>query len=234
MLRLDDLCCRGWKIWQDTERFCFGTDAVLLAWFAARKRYLRAVDLGCGNGILPLLLAKNDRAVCSGVEIDPYAVELAQKSVEENGLSARVRIFCEDLLQTSLPAGGWDLVTSNPPYFLPGAGKPARDAVSACRAETSCTFAQITAAAARLLRYGGRFCFIQKPQRLTEVFSVCSAQGLEPKELLLICPRVDREPEWMLAECRKGAAAGLKIHPPLVMYDAQGRRTPAFAAVYQS
>ena len=232
MLRQDDLMINGWKIWQDTEAFCFGTDAVLLAWFSARKLFHSAMDLGCGNGIIPLLLAEYDCAKqLFGVDRDAAAVALAQKSVFDNGLEARVKIFCGDFRQTTLP-GSVDLITCNPPYFLSGTGKTAKVAVAPCRTEQNGSFADFAAAAARSLRYGGRFCFIQKPERLPELFAACTAYGLEPKELLMVCSRDGRPPEWVLIECRKGGKSGLKVLAPLVLYDACGRETEAFSALH--
>ena len=57
--RIDDLQCRGYRIIQDTEGFCFGQDAVLLANYALKavKPESRVLDLGTGTGIVPLLIA---------------------------------------------------------------------------------------------------------------------------------------------------------------------------------
>lgn len=234
MIRLDDLFVHGWKIYQDTDGFCFGTDAILLSSFAAEKRFSTAVDLCCGTGILPLLLASYDCAkAVYGVEISPASASLARKSIDLNGISDRVTVLCEDLRTTSLPAGTFDLVTANPPYFLPGTGKPAKDAVEPSRREETCTFFDVAACAARLLRFAGRFCFVFKPERLCEAMSVCSAMKLEPKVLRLICPRADRAPELFLMECKKGAAPGLKVEPPFILYDESGNETPQFQSAHR-
>ena len=234
MIRLDDLFVHGWKIYQDTESFCFGTDAILLGAFAAEKRFAKAVDLGCGTGILPLLLASYPCAetVC-GVEISPHSAELAQKSVVLNGIEDRVKILCEDLRNTTLSAGKADLVTCNPPYFLPGTGKVSSEKKESARREETCTFAEIAACAARLLKFGGRFCFVHKPERLCHVSAVASSLGLEPKVLRFIYPKADRSPELFLMECKKGAAAGLKVDPPFVLYDESGNETPTFQAIHR-
>ncbi len=234
MLRLDDLFVHGWKIYQDPDGFCFGTDAILLASFAAEKCFHTAVDLCCGTGILPLLLAANDCAQqVYGVDISPSCTDLAKKSVELNGLNQRVTVLCEDLNETSLPGGKFDLVTANPPYFLPGTGKTSRQTVESSRREESCTFSDVAAAAARLLRFGGRFCFVFKPERLAEAMSVCQGLKLEPKVLRLIYPRSDRTPELFLMECKKGAAPGLKCEAPFVLYDESGKETAQFQSVHR-
>ncbi len=234
MIRLDDLFVHGWKIYQDTEGFCFGTDAILLASFAAEKVFHTAVDLCCGTGILPLLLAAEDCAkTIYGVDISVPSADLARRSVEYNNIGEKVKILTEDLRDTSLPAGAFDLVTANPPYFLPGAGKPAKDKVLAARSEAEGNFSDVASAAARLLRYGGRFCFVFKPERLAEAMTVCSSVKLEPKVLRLIYPKVDKAPELFLMECKKGAAPGLKCESPFVLYDENGKETPKFQAIHR-
>ncbi len=233
MIRLDDLFVHGWKIYQDTDGFCFGTDAILLSSFAAEKKFETAVDLCCGTGIVPLLLAAN---VCArevhGVDISPHCIDLAQKSVEVNRLET-VFFHCEDLKRTALPAGRFDLVTANPPYFLPGTGKKAKASVESSRREEDCTFSDVVTAASRLLRFGGRFCFVFKPERLAEAMAQCSVAGIEPKVLRLIYPRQDRAPELFLMECKKGASPGLKCEPPFVLYDSDGEETLQFQAVHR-
>ncbi len=234
MIRLDDLFVHGWKIYQDTEGFCFGTDAILLSAFASEKIFHSAVDLCCGTGILPLLLAAEDCGkTVYGVEISPAAATLAQRSVEYNKIGDRVKILNQDLRQTTLSSAAFDLVTANPPYFLPGTGKPAKDALLSARREEECTFSDVAVAAARLLRFGGRFCFVFKPERLAEAMTVCSSVKLEPKVLRLIYPKVHKAPELFLMECKKGAAPGLKCEPPFVLYDENGDETPQFQAIHR-
>lgn len=234
MIRLDDLFVHGWKIYQDTDGFCFGTDAILLASFAAQKRFSHAVDLCCGTGILPLLLASYDcaKSVC-GVEISSHSAQLAQKSVALNGLEDRVSIFCEDLKETTLSNGRFDLVTANPPYFVPGCGKSPREGVLEGRSEASCSFADVVKCASRLLKFGGRFCFVHKPERLCEVMATASSFGLEPKVLRLVYPKAGRAPELILVECKKGAASGLKVEPPFVLYESDGSETLQFREIHR-
>lgn len=234
MIRLDDLFVHGWKIYQDTDGFCFGTDAILLSAFAAEKKFENAVDLCCGTGIIPLLLAANDCAgTVYGVDISAHCIDLAKKSVTLNGLEDKVFPLCQDLKQTTLPVGKFDLVTANPPYFLPGTGKTAKASVESSRREEDCTFSDVAAAASRLLRFGGRFCFVLKPERLCEAMYQCRNVHLEPKVLRLIYPKQTKAPELFLMECKKGAASGLKCEPPFVLYDADGAETPQFQAIHR-
>ena len=80
--RIDDLQINGYKIIQHPDKFCFGMDAVLLSSFAKVREGEKALDLGTGTGILPILLeAKTEGEHFIGLEIQHESAEMANKSV---------------------------------------------------------------------------------------------------------------------------------------------------------
>ena len=111
--------------------FPLGTDSVLLADFARGSgRIRRVADLGCGAGVLTvLLLQKFPASTAFGIEIQPEAAEACRENLALNALSDRAEIRCGDLREKAdlAEAGSFDLVVSNPPYFAAGRGW--RDAV---------------------------------------------------------------------------------------------------------
>ena len=89
--RIDDLERNGYKIIQDRKRFCFGMDAVLLSGFAVVKPGERALDLGTGTGIIPILLeAKTKGKHFTGLEIQEESADMARRSVKYNHLEEKV------------------------------------------------------------------------------------------------------------------------------------------------
>ena len=92
--RLDDLQIKEYRIIQSPGRFCFGMDAVLLSAFAKIKRGEKALDLGTGTGILPLLLeAKNPEGQSfAGLEIQEESADMARRSVCLNHLEQKISI----------------------------------------------------------------------------------------------------------------------------------------------
>lgn len=214
----------------------FGLDAFLLARFAAPRRGDRVADLGCGCGIVPFLLWRDFRpARVDGVELQPAAVRLFARSVARSGnpplypLEADLR-----RLEGLLPAGAFDLVTCNPPYFRAGSG-PAGASASArlARQEGSCTLEEVCRSAARLLCSGGRFCLCQRPQRLAEVFAALRGAGLEPKRLRLVGGRPGSAPWLVLAEGRKGGRPSLQVEGCLYTQGADGAPNPALNSLYK-
>ena len=212
------------------------TDSILLADFVRPERAARGVDLGCGSGILALLLLHRARALrMTGLELLPEAAELARENLARNGLEKRSEILCGDIRahRALFPAGGFDLAVANPPYFPVerGALSPDPDRAAA-RGELTCSLEERCAAAQWLLRTGGSFCLVHKPERLAEVFVSMSGHGLEPKRLRLVCPREGTAPSLVLIEGRRGGKPGLRIEPPLVLTDPEGAESGEIKRIY--
>ena len=209
-----------------SEHFPLGTDSVLLADFVPLAGARRGVDLGCGGGILALLLlTRAERLHMTGLEILPAAAATAAENMRENALAERSEILCGDIraVRELFPAGSFDLAVANPPFFPLGSGALSPDPErAAARGEISCTLAELCGAAAFLLRTGGRFCLVHRPERLSEVFVEMSARGIEPKRLRLVCARSGAAPSLVLVEGRRGGARGLAIEPPLLLEDEHG------------
>lgn len=213
----------------------FGTDAVLLAHFAAPRAKEQVCDLGTGCGILPMLW-RGKPALTVGVEIQEEAAALARRAATENGLDERVRILCADWQDAPslLGAGGFDRVTCNPPYFAAGTGavNPADGARLARHESVGSALSDVTASAVRLLKFGGVFCVCYRPERLCDLMVVLRGAGLEPKRLQFVQQRADSAPWLVLCEAKKGGAPSLRLLPPLVLQNPDGTSSAAYREIY--
>lgn len=196
-------------------------DALLLARFAARRAG-RAADLGAGCGSVGVSLLAGSPAPqrVDAVELQASAVELMRQTAAQPALQGRFFPFAADLrrLEGVLPAGGYDLVVCNPPYYPAGTVRPAsRAGARLAREEGGCTLPEVCRAAARLLHPGGRCCLCLRPERLADLLCALRAAGLEPKRLRMVHAGPERPPWLVLAEgCRAGRPGGLRVEPPLL------------------
>ena len=201
-----------------SEAHIFTSDAILLADFSHPRRKDKCWDLGTGNGIIPMLW-KRDFSPCeiAAVELSESAVELFKKTLTLNGID-KITLLHADLreLKGKLPFEYFDLVTINPPYKKLGTGivNDGEDYKNA-RHEFTCTLFDAAKAAASLLKFGGRYCMCQRPERLPDMFSAMQKAGIEPKIMREVIQRSGKEPSLILLEGKKGAASGLRIRPPL-------------------
>ncbi len=229
MERLDDLMLSGLKILQDTDRFCFGMDAVLLSGFVRCPKGGRLLDLGTGTGILPILLsAKTEASYLAGLEIQPESASMARRSVELNGLFSRVEILEGDIREVErlFKPASFDVVCSNPPYMAAGRGltNPGEPRAIA-RHEILCDLKDVIRAAAHVLPEGGHFYMVHRPERLSDIFCSLRELNMEAKGLRMVYPRAEREANMVLVEAVKGGRPGLRVQPPMILQEADGSYT---------
>ena len=234
--RVDDLERCGFKIIQNTEKFCFGMDPVLLSGYASIRRQDKVLDLCTGNGIIPILLAaKTGAERIVGIEIQRDIADLAKRSVEANDLSDRVNILCADIKDAEeyYQAGAFDAVTCNPPYMIDNHGIKNPDSPKAiARHEILCTFDDVARVASRMLKPGGRMFLIHRPFRLTEIFETLTKYSLEPKRMKLVYPYVNREPNMVLIEAGLGGRRRLTVERPLIVYESPNCYTKEIYDIY--
>jgi len=188
--------------------FPLGGDTLALGAFATVRPRWRVCDLGTGSGALLLLLAGREPTLdLNGVELEPTAAQAAQNNLNMNGLQGQV--LCCDLRCAPLPAGQFDLVISNPPYFAVGSGTSGGNA----RCEETCSLDELCAAAARLVKNGGRFALCHRPERLVDVLCALRGHGLEPKRLKLLAHSPTLPPSTILVEAVRQGRPGLEINP---------------------
>ncbi len=223
-------------LFEQSEHFKLGTDSVLLADFVNIGTRKRGIDLGCGSGILPLLLlTRSDRLHMTGLEINPEAARIACENMAANALAERCDIVtgdirsCRELFNT----GQFDLVVSNPPYFAAGSGRQSPDADKAtARGEILCSLEDICRAAAYLCRTGGAFCLVHRAERLADVICLLRETGFEAKRLRTVSHSAQKAPSLILIEAYRGAGAGLKIMPPLFICGDDGRESAEIKRIY--
>ena len=186
--------------------FPLGGDALALGEFATVRPRWRVCDLGTGSGALLLMLARRAEGLSlTGVERDPLAARTARDNLAANGLPGE--LVLGDWREIPLPAGAFDLVVSNPPYFPPGSGRGDDPA----RMELHGGLEELCAAAGRLLKNGGRFALCHRPERLCDVLCTLRAHGLEPKRLKLVAHSPAHPPALLLVEAVKGGRPGLVV-----------------------
>lgn len=234
--RLDDLQIKGYEIIQSPGRFCFGMDAVLLSSFAKVKRGERALDLGTGTGILPILLeAKNEGSGYVGLEIQEESADMARRSVLHNKLEQKIEIVTGDIKEAStiFGAASFHVITTNPPYMIGEHGlKNANEAMYIARHEALCTLDDILRESARLLKPKGRFYMVHRPFRLAEILGKMSFYGIEPKRMRLVHPYVDKEPNMVLVEGLRGGKPRMTVEKPLIVYEKTGEYTEELLKIY--
>lgn len=234
--RIDDLHRNNYKIIQNTEKFCFGMDAVLLSGFTRVLLDETVLDMGTGTGIIPILLeAKTLGKRFYGLEIQKESADMARRSVILNKLEDKIDIIEGDIKEASMLFGrsSFDVVTCNPPYMNHNHGITNSDSSKAiARHEILCTLEDVIREASRVLKPKGRLYMVHRPFRLVDIINTCSKYKLEAKRMRFVYPYVDKEPNMVLVECIKGGGRNLIACPPLIVYKKPGVYTEEIIEIY--
>lgn len=203
----------------------FGTDAFLLADFSGYRQKDTVCDLGTGCGIIPLIMQKKmPPAVTYAVDIQEGAIEQLRLGLERSETTGIVPV-CADLkeLWEGAPLDICDLVTCNPPYKAANAGfESVIDAQKIARHEIMCDIDDVCRAAERLLKFGGRLCVCNRPERLADVISAMKNHNIEPKRIRFVSKTPDDAPWLFLVEGKKGSKPFMKVEKQMYIRSGDG------------
>ena len=234
--RIDDLERNGYRIIQNEKYFCFGMDAVLLSGFIKASKNDRFLDLGTGTGIIPILVrAKTPCRNLTGLELQEGCADMAARSVALNGLCDDIKIVTGDIRRADeiFARGSFDVISSNPPYMKASGGLVNPDEAKAlARHEIKCTFEDVARAAGALLRPGGKFFLVHRPQRLAEIIFTLKSFRLEPKRLKLVHSFAESESCMFLLEASRGGSSAMTVEKPLIIYKEKNVYTDEINEIY--
>lgn len=225
------------RVMQNRRGYRFSIDAVLLAYHAAPRAQEKVLDLGAGCGIISLIMAsrRSDLKIYA-VEVQTELADLADTNIHQNQLQDRIEVLCTDmkLLTLQMTSGPFDLIVSNPPYRRPGSGRINPDAQRAvARHEIKASLVDVLQTTRRMLRTAGRFVIIYTAERTTDILWQMRNEQIEPKMLRMIHSNRDTDARLIMIEGLKGGRPGLKVAPPLIVYDEKGDYTAEVRQMFE-
>lgn len=225
------------KIIQPEKGYRYSLDPFILADFVPLKPGERLIDLGTGNGIIPLLLAQRQKNLkIIGIEIEEELVFMARENVSLHGLEETIEILKLDIKKVSeqLSPASFDLVVGNPPYWPVREGRINPDPGKAiARHEIALTLSEYLASAAYLIRVHGIISLIILPSRLGEVLNIMGRQQIAPSRLRFIHSYADSPAKLVLIEGIKAAACQIRIERPFIIYNKPGVYSDEMISIYR-
>lgn len=210
--RLDDLQYKDLFIIQHPKKYCFTSDAVMLANFVKGGSKDKMVDLCSGSGIIGLLASQKQNIKFTVlVELQEYLADMSRRSVEYNQLQDKITVVNRKLQGVSkeIGEGEFSIVVCNPPYKLNGSILNENSEIAICRHEIAVTLEDIVKETSKLLKYGGKFYTVNKEERLVDIACLCRKYGMEVKKIAIIPS--EKGANVVMVEALKGGKSGVKI-----------------------
>jgi len=214
-------------IYQDDDYFAFSLDSVLLANFVTIKLSdKKIIDFCCGNAPIPMLLSFRTKARIFGVELQKEIFSLGYDSVCENKMNMQIEVINDDVknVVSFIPEGSMDIVTCNPPYFKYEKTSlvNSNNIKTIARHEVMLTLEDVLQSAKYVLKDGGTFAMVHRPDRLIEIINMMQKYEIEPKKIRFVYPKMGKEANILLIEGVKKGKSGLKMLSPLYTHKDDG------------
>ena len=202
----------GLYVLQSEKEYRFTSDSILLANYVQAGGKSDVADFCSGSGVVGILAAyKNKVKSMTLIELQPELAEMIERSVKINGTD-NVFVLNADVRKLDKYRERFDAICCNPPYYRLGEGKMSdRRNVALCRHELELTLKELVEAAAKSIKFGGKFYVIYRADRLAELIVELSKNKLEPKEIVNILPAPDKEVDTVLVAAKKGAEKGVRV-----------------------
>ena len=212
-------------------------DSVLLSDFAKEiKKESKIADLGTGTGILGILLCgKTELSKIYGIEIQEQVAEMAKRSIQLNGLESRFEIINKNIkeLDNIFEKNSFDFIVTNPPYKKLNTGKiNEKDKKIISRHEVTATVTDFINISYKMLKDKGTLYMVHRPDRLVDIIYEMRHNKIEPKEIKLVYPYENKEPNLVLIKAIKNGGQFLKIDKPLYIYREDGKYTEEILKIY--
>lgn len=234
--RIDTLQYKDLQLVQDKTKYCFSTDAVLLANFVRAGKNKKVLDLCTGSGVVAtLVLAKNNLKEIFGIELQKPLYDLALKSVALNGLEEKVHLIHSPIQEAHkyFEKHSFDVILANPPYEkVEGHFLSENAELNTCKYETHLNLDSLVKVASDLLKFGGKFYLIYKSSRVAELITSLKQHKLEPKVMQFIQPKKDLNSNVVLIEAVKEGKSGIIVKPTLIINDENGSYSAEFKKIY--
>lgn len=229
----DILGYKNRKIYQDTDCFSFSLDSIMLANFATiRLKDNSIVDLGCGNGVIPLILSLRTTKKIVGVELQNKLADMAVRSVKYNNLEDYIEIINMNMKDfvTSETIESFDLVTCNPPYFKVNVKNYFNESKEKliARHEVEINLSDLFYVVKKILKNNGNFAIVHRTDRLMEILLEFKKNNIEPKRIRFVYENINKESTLVLIEGQKNGKVGLKIEKPFILYNEDGSETEEY------
>ena len=210
---------------QNKDGLTFGTDALLLAAYVS-KSYKTGVEIGSGSGIISMLILSRGKCKeIDALEVQEEYARLTERNAALNSLSERLRaVFCD--AREYRREKECELVFTNPPYMKASSGKMNENSKkTVARHEIMGDIFDFCNTASRLLKYGGDFYCVYRPDRMSDLFYAMRKSQLEPKLLTAVYANQKSEPSMILVMAKKNAAPMMKFTRPLIIYTDETNKT---------
>lgn len=178
-----------------------GTDGVLLGAWVNTADSKRILDIGTGTGLIALMMAQKSEVIIDAIDIDENAFAEASENFALSPWANRLNAIKTSLQDySSHTPYRYDLIVSNPPYFIGAHPAPSEARNVARHMDGSLSIEDLADCVIRLLTPSGRFCVILPYMEGVKFMEYAESKGLFANHLTKVKTKVEKQEKRMMME----------------------------------
>jgi tRNA1(Val) A37 N6-methylase TrmN6 len=204
-------------LYQPTSGYSYNSDSIFLYDFISSfSPKGRLLDVGCGVGIISLLLTRDFNIETTIIDKQKIMLQYAKHNFHLNRLEANAYHSDFILFDTE---DRFDFIVSNPPFYDSAVIQSRDEQINIARYAHHLPLSEFIKKVKKLLRPRGRFIFCYDAKQIDRVLQLLRENKLKPEVLRFVHSKIDRESKLVMVSARANSKSLMKILPPLIVFD---------------
>lgn len=204
-------------LYQPTSGYCYNSDSIFLYDFISTFRPKGSLlDVGCGVGIISLLLSRDFDIRTSIIDKQEKMLKYAEHNFVLNKLEAKSYLGDFTEFQTDEK---FDYIISNPPFYDPRVQQSENTHLNIARYAHHLPIEAFIAKVKQLLKPRGYFIFCYDAKQVDLLLHYLTSYGINPETIQFVHSKIDRESKLVMIAARMGSKSMSQILPPFVVFD---------------
>lgn len=204
-------------LYQPTKGYAYNSDSIFLYDFIASFQPKgKLLDVGCGVGIVSLLLTRDFNIVTTVVDKQELMLKYARHNYALNHLE--VNAFLGDFTEFSSKEK-YDFVVSNPPFYDSNVTQSENEHLNIARYAHHLPIEPFIVNVKKMLKPRGRFIFCYDAKQVDRLLHTLTKYKINPEVLRFVHSKIDRDSKLVMISARMNSKSLMKIMPPLIVFD---------------
>ena len=205
-------------LYQPTSGYCYNSDSIFLYQFiSAFKPKGKLLDVGCGVGILSLLLSRDFKIETSIIDKQETMLTYAKHNYALNGLESKA--YLGDFATEFHTEERYDYIISNPPFYDSNTKQSEDTHLNIARYAHHLPIEQFIKRVKTFLKPKGWFVFCYDARHVGMLLYHLRLNGINPEEIQFVHSKLDRESKLVMIAARNNSKSATKILPPYIVFD---------------
>lgn len=204
-------------LYQPTSGYCYNSDSIFLYDFISTfKPKGSLLDVGCGVGIISLLLSRDFNIKTSIIDKQEKMLKYAEHNFALNKLEAKSYLGDFTEFQTDEK---FDYIISNPPFYDSRVQQSENTHLNIARYAHHLPIETLIAKVKKLLKPRGYFIFCYDAKQVDLLLHCLTSCGINAETMQFVHSKIDRESKLVMIAARMGSKSMTRVLPPLVVFD---------------